>query len=453
MRRPVLFAAGTLATIAALLGGFWLVQQSRADTDELEKALLAEIARVESDPRNRPVAGEPIEGSFGEHLFPHLAALARAHDALQAMTADEQSALREVVDGTRPLSELPATVTPIEEAARPAVLGALKATLAASARSPEGMRLLSDPDHPLQDDGMSGLATAARLTALQVRRLVDAGRAGEAVDPCVSGFALGRDAGYEQGLLGAMVGTAITRVLFAPCADAFDAAPLEDKRRAAAALPVVLDAVRPLSEVLKEERVYGDLLAFGPILRSEAGAEAARRVDPKGQFRQPPPRLVEFFGLERTYLGEAWRDGNALRRGAEAAVDLPREQRDARLQELHARAEASDNVLVQLGFYDPARASDKHRTGRAQIAVLAVAAAADAFAAVEGRWPADQQELVAARLLPSPLLDARTDAPVALAADGGELRVGADDAAAGEGEDPRSLRVQARVRRDGGAAR
>ncbi len=254
--------------------------------------------------------------------------------------------------------------------------GLLAATHAAEGGVPAGMQTLAAPKNPLQQTGWMRLQHGARLATWEISSLVTSGKADLALERCVDLAALGRDAMHGSGALGLMFGVSIEGLALQPCARAIDAAKPARKQVALAQLQKIRAALVPFSATLAQERTYGALLAFGPILpeslRAGLPASAAAIV-----ASSEPPDSPE---IEQNLL-EHWPDYLTFWDALVASADLPAKEREARFAAARAKLAESPNPLAQLEPPDFAKFGDKRDRAVAVLDLLIEACRVDLGAA------------------------------------------------------------------------
>lgn len=373
--------------VAVLLGGLALLTRSRVKV--LGSRLAADVRALEEDLHVRPShVDAPDARSFGELLEPHVPALRATRAIEKDLTEADRLVLREVTEGKKPVSALTPATRKWLDAGRAGSAGALAATRSQSARHPEGMRLVSDQEHPSQQDGMLLLQTAAKIGAMAIRERLEAGDAVSALAICLDGAALGRDASHEMGILGPVIASAIEGILFEGCAAAIDRAPVASKHDAAARLRRVVEGFAPMRESMKQETIAGELTVFATTMSAkerEAFSPHARTMIGGGEETAVNVPLVP--AVQRALVQSAWAELIPIREEMSAAMEMPRAERDARLAAVTQRSEASWNPIVRLAFPDYSRFDDRRRNGIATLELLARAAEADAVRAETGAWP------------------------------------------------------------------
>lgn len=381
----------SLALVPVLLGA-GLMMRARAITRDLGARLVADTRALEENVHARPShVDAPDPRSFGDLLEPHVDGLRAARLIDVGFTEADKASRRAVNEKGEPVSSLTPTARKWVETGRSGSAGARAATHGLTARHPEGMRSVSDPDHPGQDDGMAILQTAAKISAIVIRERLEARDATGAVAVCLDGLAIGREATHEMALLGAMVGAAIDGLLFESCAAALDAAPVATKRDAAARIRRVIAGHAPMSESLQQEAVVGDLTVFATTMnakqREELSPEAQRMIGTAAASDVLDRISVHF---QHEMLRAAWPESRRMREEMSAAMELPRAERNARLHALSRRAENAWNPITRIGFPDYSKFEDRRRSAMATLKLLARAAEADATRAETGAWLATE---------------------------------------------------------------
>jgi hypothetical protein len=323
---------------------------------------------------------EPLPGTFGELLLPHLAALGpltKSYDDLPAATKKE---CREALDGKRRLS------TPCRELlerGRTAMKGALRATHGAAAGPPAGMRTLSDPRDPLAQNGWLRVQHAARLAAFEMTARLEARDAVGAVPICLDALGLGRDASMGGGLVAALVGSAIAQIVLLPCARALDAAPERARRDAIGRLQALGQAIPSFGAILREDAVYGELTAFGALLdageRADLPPDAQRILEGAAGGRRPDE------GASPQALATLWARQPRLDDALAKAADLPAGgERDYAMDTAREAIEAS---FLGVAAPDFTALAKRYDNGRLAVEMLAEAARIDLERVGAGDWP------------------------------------------------------------------
>lgn len=401
-------------------------------TGDLQDELVAEANALEADDVARPThVDPPLPTTFGEAALPAFDALQVAFLALDGESKADQQSTKDVMLGKRPITEIPASTARVLSGSGDAVRILLRATHAARARGAPGMHTTFNVSaNPLSDDGMLRILAGTKLATLEVRTHLAKGETAEALDECVDTLAVGRDASWEQGILGAMIGTAIVFDAAGACADAFDAATPAAGRDALARVSRVRAGWAPLSRAARQEAAWRELVAFGfvisPSRRKKLPADANEVIDafPLSEHALTWSSATSTFGGAAVHSTSAlpaftgelyarWTWRGAHRRDEETVkvADLPRAARDAALTTLSAAGTGSFNVFLKGETPLPRSYADKFDRGIALVDQLRVAAAADIWRASHPEWPASEADLVEAGLVSPTTIDARTGRP------------------------------------------
>jgi hypothetical protein len=260
---------GALAVALTSVGGLaYVALRTRPRAERLVREVNA-LARARHP---RPAHVTPaLPGTFAEHLDPLMDEVLRLYlerpEALGASSSEWPCAA--VVEGRAPVSELPAVCREAVEGHLELVARVLAATHAEEGGLPETVGALASPVHPHGRQGMAALEYVVRLAGLETRLRLAQGKAAEAVDLCLDSLALSRELAAGGGLRGHMVSATGYGVLYQPCADALDAAPLARKRSAMTQLARVAEGFVPFSRTMKEASAVLQLASFGRLLPAE----------------------------------------------------------------------------------------------------------------------------------------------------------------------------------------
>jgi hypothetical protein len=292
--RSVLALAGAvLAIVLASVGGLAYVTLR---TGPLAERLVGEVDALTRARHPRPSHVTPaLRGTFAEHVAPLMGDVARLYRAQLPLLQASASGwpCLDGVEGRVRLSQLPPACLEALEQGRAVMARVLAATHAEDGGLPEGLRELDSPKHPHAPDGRPGLLLVVRLAALETRVRLEGGRAAEAVDTCVDALALSREVALGGGLIGHMVSAMGHGLMYRPCADALDAAPMERKRSAATQLARLAEGLAPFSRTLREESASVQLLYYGGLMPAQAlaalpaGARDVVLASPGGDVGDP----------------------------------------------------------------------------------------------------------------------------------------------------------------------
>ncbi|WP_224244296.1 hypothetical protein [Hyalangium gracile] len=229
---------------------------------------------------------------------------------------------------------------------------------------------------------------AVELAALETRIQVSEGHVLEAVDTCMDALALSRDLSLGGGLHGSQLSASSQQLVYRPCAEALDAAPVERKRQALTQLARLREGIAPPSAVLREESVFRQLTIFGPDFFPP---EAISRLSPAAR------KLVDVHGgwsffthrighpLLRRYV---WRRNSILFDRMVAVADLPPADR----QRAFTRIDADHALLA--GYPGTESAVQYHQElahlepQRLQALALIALVQVDIARTEQGHWPA-----------------------------------------------------------------
>jgi hypothetical protein len=394
LNRPLLaVAGGALVIILASLGGlaFFLLR-----TGPVAQRLVREAQDLERATHPRPAhVPSPGPGTFAQAVQPHLDALVSAYGTKPQLTGDLAQRCREVADGKVAPEALAPECRQVLERDRALMRHVLAATHVQEGGLPEGLDVLSDPNHPYQRHGLPVLLHPVRLAAMEMRLLLAAGQAEQAVDLCLDALAFSREAGLGGGLIGRMLSSGGYDIAWRPCAAALDAAPVARKRRAVDQLARLREGLAPYSQTLREESLFLQLGVHAPLFLSEE------------ERRALPPRAAR---LTRTGPGAtmATADGTALLMRADwlntvevfdllmPAADLPAAARRMAFTTLdgpQSRVFWVQRQLQSLTFVQTMdergfqRFAERIERQRLQSDALALLAELDARRAEQGHWP------------------------------------------------------------------
>jgi hypothetical protein len=358
-------------------------------TSDLREALLADARAAYAAPSRPPHVERPSPGSFGAQILPTLADLQKGAHEYRKRPQETQDACDDVRKGNRPVSELPAVCLADLRNYREAVNAALGATHATRLDIPPALDSLRAeswaPDAVA--GGWLGAQHAAKLAALDIRlRLFGEGGPLESpesiVDECLDGLALGRDASLSQGLIGDMISVAIGNLLFPSCASALDAAPADQKRRAAHALLSIRDETKSFANVMRDEAVFSDLAFAGATLTA-------------AELQEFPPEAVAFIrvhpvkleGLMKAVPAIAWRRFSRMQQRWRLAMALPRPARTQALTAIPDLDARGWNPISRGPEPSMGSSYRRHLRSQQRLELLVAVTVADAFRSASGRWP------------------------------------------------------------------
>ncbi|MBI5543873.1 MAG: hypothetical protein HY901_08310 [Deltaproteobacteria bacterium] len=376
-----------LATFVAVAGALYVGFRLRVG--DLEDRLVRDANSIVGAPKTRPLhvdRGEP--GSLGQALGKHLPSLGRARKT-DANDESSTAALREVLGGERPLSDLPNCYSRVLIELKDDLDGVLLATHAESA----DLASADDAFDPAPGVSWLDYQFGAWLTGIRVRKSLAEGNTAEAARDCLDGLALARDSAVSGGLIGHLIGVLIIERLGPACAAALAALPENQRPDSMARLRQVRNAVPGFEVTMREEAVQVQLSFLGPQL-----GESFR-----SRLRDRPKLMAKGWGNpvmdEKTWgrrlLNRAlWRDRQAIydRLVTNAALRGP--ERDAAF-EAHA-AEVGGRLLVASELPKPAdylRYAQRAEVGTLRLDLIVIAGAAKSFRAAYGVWPASVSAL------------------------------------------------------------
>ncbi|AGC42295.1 hypothetical protein MYSTI_00946 [Myxococcus stipitatus DSM 14675] len=272
-RSLVTLAGGVL--LALIIGAVGLAFVSLR-TGPLEERLVREVQALTGTRYTRPShVSPPVPGTFARRMEPLLDPVLRLYQDRPktggAPDSPQGQPCRDVADGKLPVTSLPSGCEEALERARPLMAQVLEATHAEVGGLPEGMGSLA-PLTPARANGKFALMYVVHLAALETRMKLSRAEASAALDTCLDALALSRELELGGGMEGQLLAATGHGVLYRPCADALDAAPLERKRRALSQLARLAEGFAPFSQTLRQESVLLQLVHFGDQLSEEAQA-------------------------------------------------------------------------------------------------------------------------------------------------------------------------------------
>jgi len=197
-----------------------------------KRQLLSNATRIWPHRLERPTP-DSLGGpeSFGELAEPILAALRSAASKWAVLASSGRTELVEIAEARRAPSDTSPEVDRLLERDGLMVDRLLAATHARSVTLP--------PSLTGDAEGWDAIDFAGEVSAARILRQVEAGDAVAGVRGCVDGLALARDCALSGGRLGRVHAGVLVRLLFWPCTQAFDAAPVFGKREGLEHLRVV----------------------------------------------------------------------------------------------------------------------------------------------------------------------------------------------------------------------
>jgi hypothetical protein len=385
-----------LLTIAcAALAAALVYVALRLRVADLEERLVQEANSVVGAPRLRRLhTDHPIQGSLGQALAEHLPPFEEARRA-QSDDKASQAALREVLEGERPLSRIPAfyleTLTRLN-ADLDGVLGASRAERAELALAPDSFDVAPGAS-------FAGYQFAAWLAGIRVRQAVAAGRSAAAFDDCLDVLALARDAAISGGLIGRMVNATMVERIAPTCAVAIDTLPDAGLAEALGRLRRVRNAVPGFEVTMREEAVQMQLYLRGPWLGDAFRSRLADR--PKLMAKGFGGSMDERSRGRRLLERVMWRDCVAVYDELVAKAALPAPERDTAFEVLAARIEGrwswiAEELPKPREYLRFARRAD---AALLRLDLIMMAAAAKSFRATLGTWPTSVDALADKGLL------------------------------------------------------
>ncbi|MCP3103748.1 hypothetical protein LZ198_33180 [Myxococcus sp. K15C18031901] len=274
LQRPLItVAGGMLVLLVACAGGLGYV---RARTVALSDRLVGEVQALSRARHVRPPhVLSPMSGSFAHHAEPLMDAVVglyrarpRARGGAEWLT--EQPCQDEVDAGQQATTALSESCHAELELGREVLARALLATHAEEGGLPASMGVFAPMDHPHAAEGKVALVYLVHLAAMETRLRLEQGQASEAVDTCLDGLALARELEQGGGLEGHMLAATGQGLVYRPCADALDRAPVERKRLALVQLRRLAEGFTPFSVTLRHESLVLQLFHFQPLMTDEA---------------------------------------------------------------------------------------------------------------------------------------------------------------------------------------
>jgi hypothetical protein len=329
----------------------------------------------------QPHAPPSLDASFEDLIAPVLPVLQTAWRDSQSFPSAAQETYVEVRSGKRSPDELPEEYRLQIEKYREAVAIILRATHAVRLDIPRELDALRAESWQPDAGGWLPIQHAARLTALDIQQRVASNS--PAVDQCLDGLALAREASSSHALLGSMLATAIVTIMTDACAKAIDAAPPEDQRRAAEGVRAIKSAMRSFEEAIDDEVLFADLGWASVILTAdeldrlppEAGAMARAQMFAELDQQFPLPRVLGW----RLTMIEKQRINDALKR--------PRSERAGALTQAYQRHDACWNPLRNVPSSDFAPFYKRHERMHHRLDLLIALPGAKTFHRENHRWP------------------------------------------------------------------
>ncbi|QSQ11061.1 hypothetical protein [Myxococcus landrumensis] len=387
-RSLVTIAGGVL--LALVIGAVGLAFMMLR-TGPLEERLVREVRVLTETRYTRPAhVSPPAPGTFAQRLQPLLDPVLRLYQerpkASGAPDSPQSQPCRDVADGKLPVTSLPTGCGEALERARPLMEQVLAATHAEVGGLPEGMGALA-PLTPARANGKFALMYVVHLAALETRMKLSQGEASAALDTCLDALALSRELELGGGMEGQLLAATGHGVLYRPCADALDTAPLERKRRALTQLARLAEGFAPFSQTLRHESVFIQLVHFGDHLSEEALASlppGSRDLVPEELRALASPSAPPL--MERRLWWKLVEGFDALT----ASADLPTGARRRAFALLEAQAEEDDVPLDSLHGPDVAtygEYAERLDLRKLQHNALIALAEVDVARAERGQWP------------------------------------------------------------------
>lgn len=322
MNRSLLtLTGGAVLLILACVGGLaWMGVRAGALGDRLVREANAREQAPPAWPRPSH-ALQPTAGSFGEALEALMPEVVRLYKpANHTLFSNECT---QVARGEEPFEALSPGCRQLLASHKEVLSRVLAATHREVGGLPEGLRSLSDPQHPYQTQGQGVLRMLIRLAQLETRRHLVLHEQEAAVDTCLDGLALSRELALGGGLTSRLISVFGYEQLYPLCAEALDTAPVERKRQALEQLARLREGFPPLSRVIHDEALLTQLLHYGSMLSEEQRAALAPHSmaivrNGYGLGILPGPAV-----LARTH----WRSSRAIFEAMVAAGDLPPDER------------------------------------------------------------------------------------------------------------------------------
>jgi hypothetical protein len=402
---PVLLWVSGSALVLFIIGVFTLFLLMTR-TEPLAQRLVREARAFEGDDWPRPSHfSPPVKGRFADAITPLLPELEELPEVVLSELAspdddsesDEELEAHSVADealmtqclavsrGEAPLQTVPYECLETLRQNRELLHRALATTRAEVGGLPESLSSLARFAGVYDPSDYSLLEHMATMAALETRVLRAEGRTYEAVDTCMDGLALSREASLGGGLYGLHVSARCHDILYLPCTEALAGAPVERLREAREQLARLRQGYPLLSAVLREESVYQQLTTYGDMLTPQAIdalpplAQELVSAEDRSYYYEPPeqyPRL-------RPY---AWRRNAALFEEMAAVADLPAEQRRKAFDFIDARQGLmpEDQAWHTQNFSDSLEALQPQRL---QALGLAALVEVELARAELGTWP------------------------------------------------------------------
>lgn len=409
VRRRWDLVAAWCVILGPLVGiAIWLGFRQRVG--DLEERLVRDANAAFSRTFERPVhVDAPLPGTFGDAVARHLPAIQAWSEAVKG---DEKAleAARGVVDGTRPLTQLPPAYAAALETLAAPLDGLLAGTHAERAELPlarEGWR-------PSDGTDWNGYQAAALLAGLRARRALVAADVAGATELCLDGLALGREAAITSGMLGHMTGVAAVKRLIPPCADAIERLDAAERGAAVRRLRTIRDAFPSVAEMLRVEFLGTELL----VQRSVLSASANRRLVPRALAYAAEGKAMAAW--ERLVARDAWR---GLRRAMDAMLRVAGSASGDELQEgmrsVGLGTMKRINPLIAIAMPNYGKFARRAEGAVRRLDALVVADAARTHREREGRWPESVAALAAGGMLAPE--EAARSAGIALSAAGARV--------------------------------
>jgi hypothetical protein len=381
-----LLAGCVLLVLMTMLGTYWRLQyRSRQAGDVLVAEAWALTSAYERVTRP-PHTAAPLPGALHEALEPLMPELLPLHAYYGALSLNRalHSAYEDVQHGRRPLSELPGPYRELLERDRLLVQRALRASRAELGGLPKGLREFDEP-RPRRADNI--LSSVLGLASLEARSQLESGQTAAALETCLDGLALARDAAYGSGTSGAQISASGYERLFHPCAGALGRATPEGLEQATRALQRIREGLRPLSWALREESVSFSLGVVGEVL----ALEQLETLPEGARYRavHPPISCIQ-HRFDSLYFLHDWPIQMEHLQQVAPIMDLPSEQRPARLGALEQRSGSlwypdTNGIGSWTQYYE--EFATRVDGQRARVDLLLALARVKAHRAEHGTWP------------------------------------------------------------------
>ncbi|WNG60170.1 hypothetical protein F0U59_39730 [Archangium gephyra] len=374
-----------LLVLVTMLGIYWRLQYRSRQAGDVLIAEARALTSASEQVVRPPHTDASLPGTLHEELEPLMPELGLLHSDDVELSGNKalHQTYEDIQHGKRPLAELPGPYRELFERNRLLIQRALRASRTELGGLPKGLRDLDEPDHRRPDDMLSSVLGFA---ALEVRSQLEEGQASAALETCLDGLALARDAAYGSGTSGARLSASGYERLFHPCADALSRSTPEGRKQATLALRRLREGLRPLSWALREESVSFSLNLIGEVL----APEQLEKLPEGARYRaiHPPISCIQ-PRFEPLFFLHDWPMNMEYLRQVAPLMDLPSEQRHAQLVALERSSGTFWYPGVSFALYTSRHEeSASHVDGqRARADLLLALALVKAHRAEHGTWP------------------------------------------------------------------